>query len=66
VGDVLQVYKTPEEDLPTAPLGVQKAPGVTIGIAVGVDEAVTVAVGVGVGIELVDELGNGVGVGVGL
>ncbi len=63
VGEVLQVYKTPEEDLPTAPLGAQKAPGVTIGITVGVDEAVTVVVGVGVEVELVDELGSGVGIG---
>ena len=59
----MQVYGTPDEDLPTAPAGVQKAPGVTV--------ACCVDVGVGVGVELVSgegvagALGVGLGVGAG-
>jgi hypothetical protein len=56
VGEVLQVYKTPDEDLPVAPAGEQKAPGETVGscevvgVGVGVGVALTVGVGVGVGV----------------
>ena len=55
VGEVLHVYKTPEEDLPVAPAGEQNAPGETVGswevvgVGVGVGVALTVGVGVGVG-----------------
>ena len=59
VADVLQVYRTPDADLPIAPAGVQKAPGVTVGIVDGV--AVTDTVGVGVGLEVIEALGDGVG-----
>ncbi len=56
VGEVLHVYKTPEEDLPVAPAGEQNAPGETVGswevvgVGVGVGVALTVGVGVGVGV----------------
>ena len=59
MAEVLQVYRTPDEDLPIAPAGVQKAPGVTIGIAVG--DAAIDAVGLGEGLEIVDAIGDGVG-----
>jgi hypothetical protein len=59
VGEVLHVYLTPDSDFPIAPAGVQKAPGVTIRIAVG--DAVTVAVGLGKGLEVVEALGEEVG-----
>ena len=49
------MYKTPEDDLPVAPAGEQKAPGETVGSC----ELVGVGVGVGVGVALT------VGVGVG-
>jgi hypothetical protein len=44
-------------DLPIAPAGVQKAPGVTVGNIVG--EGVTETVGVG--IDVIEALGDGVG-----
>jgi hypothetical protein len=59
------VYKTPEDDLPVAPAGEQKAPGETVGscelvgVGVGVGVGVALTVGVGVGVALT------VGVGVG-
>ena len=59
MAEVLHVYRTPDEDLPIAPAGVQKAPGVTVGIVDGV--AVTDTVGIGVGLEVIDALGDGVG-----
>ena len=59
MAEVLHVYRTPDEDLPIAPAGVQKAPGVTVGIAVGA--GVVEAVGLGEGLEIVDAIGDGVG-----
>ena len=46
-------------DLPLAPAGVQKAPGVTVGNIDG--EGVTETVGDGVGTDVVEPLGDGVG-----
>ena len=66
VGEVLHVYRTPEEDLPVAPAGEQNAPGETVGswevVGVGVALTVGVGVGVGVGVALTDGVGVGVGV----
>ena len=72
VGEVLQVYVTPDVDFPIAPAGLQNAPGETVGtVAVGVGVAVAVgvgdgvAVGVGVGVAVAVGVGDGVTVGVG-
>jgi hypothetical protein len=67
VGEVLHVYKTPEEDLPVAPAGEQNAPGETVGswevvgVGVGVALAVGVTLGVGVGVALAVGVTLGVG-----
>ena len=73
VGDVLQVYETPEVDLPIAPAGAQNAPGVTnnellvaIGAGVGVITGAVETVGVGVGVAEGVITGVGVIVGVAL
>ena len=60
MGEVLQVYRTPDADLPTAPVGVQNAPGETLATTIG--EAVTGTVGLGEGLDDVDALGDGAGV----
>ena len=80
MGDVLQVYETPEVDLPVAPAGAQNAPGVTIselllstgvgvgaitGAGVGVVDAEGVAEGVTTGVGVTNGVGVGVGVAVG-
>ncbi len=57
VGEVLQVYRTPDDDFPVAPAGLQKAPGETVVVVVAV------AVGVGV-VGVTDLVGLGVGEGV--
>ena len=70
VGEVLHVYRTPEEDFPVAPAGEQNAPGETVGsweavgVGVGVALALGVTVGVGVGVGVALALGVGVGIGV--
>ena len=56
VGEVLQVYETPDVDFPVAPAGLQKAPGETVLVAVAV------AVGVGVGVTDLVALGVAEGV----
>ncbi len=59
------MYKTPEDDLPVAPAGEQKAPGETVGswdaVGVGVALALIVGVGLGVGVGVAEGLGVGVG-----
>jgi hypothetical protein len=57
----LHVYKTPEDDLPVAPAGEQKAPGETIGSCelVGVGVALTVGVGVALAVGVAVALGVG-------
>ena len=61
MGEVLQVYETPDVDLPIAPAGEQNAPGLTMsellevtGVGVGVITKVATGVGVaeGVGVEV--------------
>ncbi len=71
VGEVLQVYVTPDVDFPIAPAGLQNAPGETVGtVAVGVGVAVAVGIGdgvaVGVGVAVAVGVGDGVAVGVGV
>ena len=58
VGEVLQVYRTPDDDLPVAPAGVQKVPGETVGNCVAVGFGVAEALEVGVG--AIDSVGAGV------
>ena len=58
VGEVLQVYETPDVDFPVAPAGLQKAPGETVVVAVAV------GVGVGVGVGVTDLVALGVAEGV--
>ena len=44
------MYRTPDEDLPVAPGGVQKAPGVTIGAFVAAGEPEALGEGKGVAV----------------
>ena len=56
VCEVLQVYRTPDDDFPVAPAGLQKAPGETV--------VVVVAVAVGVWVGVTDLVALGVAEGV--
>ena len=66
VGEVLQVYRTPDDDFPVAPAGLQKAPGETVGRIVAVGVGVTDIVGLGVGEGVTDTVGVAAAVGVAL
>ena len=70
VAEVLHVYKTPLEEVPIAPAGVQNAPGVTFEIGVlelvetvGVGEGVRTWVGVGETVDTEEGLALAVGEG---
>ena len=61
----MQVYETPDVDLPIAPAGEQNAPGVTINellLSTGVGVGAITGAGVGVGEGVADGVTTGVGV----
>ena len=66
VAEVLQVYVVPLADLPVAPAGEQKAPGLTVAaeadcVGVGVAETVGCGVATGVGLGVVELEAVGLG-----
>ena len=67
----MQVYETPVFELPVAPAGAQKAPGVTsdellLSTGVGVKDGVTTGVGVTIGVGVGAFVGVALAVGVAL